>query len=67
LSSIGIDIGKDVFHRVGFNNTGQVVLRRKIMRLALDITVSWSTSHQAQTKRIELTPHQKRSNCAAFL
>lgn len=35
LASIGIDIGKDVFHIVGFDTEGQVVLRRKIKRLAL--------------------------------
>ena len=35
LSSIGIDIGKDVFHVVGFDPSGAVVLRRKIRRLAL--------------------------------
>lgn len=35
LSSIGIDIGKDVFHLVGFDPIGNLVLRRKIRRLAL--------------------------------
>ena len=35
LTSIGIDIGKDVFHIVGFDPSGTVVLRRKIKRLAL--------------------------------
>jgi transposase len=35
LSSIGIDIGKDVFHLVGFDPVGNLVLRRKIKRLAL--------------------------------
>ncbi|MEG3620377.1 IS110 family transposase, partial [Magnetovibrio sp. PR-2] len=34
-SSIGIDIGKDVFHIVGFDPTGTVVVRRKIKRLSL--------------------------------
>lgn len=32
---IGIDIGKDVFHVVGFDGDGQIVLRRKIKRLGL--------------------------------
>jgi transposase len=36
IASIGIDIGKDVFHVVGFNAEGTVVLRRKIRRLALE-------------------------------
>ena len=35
LASIGIDIGKDVFHIVGFDVAGKVVLRRKIKRLSL--------------------------------
>jgi hypothetical protein len=30
LAIIGVDIGKDVFHLVGFDRSGQVVLRRKI-------------------------------------
>jgi len=35
VTVIGIDIGKDVFHLVGFDGAGSVVLRRKIKRLAL--------------------------------
>lgn len=35
LTVIGIDIGKDVFHIVGFDGDGQIVVRRKIKRLAL--------------------------------
>ena len=35
LASVGIDIGKDVFHLVGFDFNGKIVLRRKIRRLAL--------------------------------
>jgi transposase len=35
LASIGIDIGKEVFHIVGFGTDGQVAFRRKIKRLAL--------------------------------
>lgn len=35
LSVIGVDIGKDVFHLVGFDLDGKMVLRRKIKRLAL--------------------------------
>ncbi len=35
FSSIGVDIGKDVFHLIGFDSNGKVVLRRKIKRLAL--------------------------------
>jgi transposase len=35
LMTIGIDIGKDVFHLVGFDADGKIGLRRKIKRLAL--------------------------------
>ncbi len=38
LSVIGIDIGKDVFHIIGFDPSGTIVLRRKIKRLALVAT-----------------------------
>jgi len=38
LMSIGIDIGKDTFHIVGFDDAGRLVLRRKIKRLALEQT-----------------------------
>jgi len=38
LMSVGIDIGKDTFHLVGFDNEGQLVLRKKIQRLALVAT-----------------------------
>lgn len=36
LASVGIDIGKDVFHLVAFDLGGTLVLRRKIKRLALE-------------------------------
>ena len=35
FASVGIDIGKEVFHIVGFDTDGKIVLRRKIKRLAL--------------------------------
>ena len=35
LGTIGVDIGKDVFHIVGFDSDGKIVLRRKIRRLSL--------------------------------
>jgi len=38
LMSVGVDIGKDVFHLVGFDNDGQLVLRKKIKRMALVAT-----------------------------
>jgi transposase len=36
LMSIGIHIGKDMFHIVGFSHDGKIALRRKIRRLALE-------------------------------
>jgi transposase len=38
LMSIGIDIGKDTFHIVGFDPDGQLVMRKRIKRLALVAT-----------------------------
>jgi len=38
LASIGIDIGKEVFHLVGFGADGKIAFRRKIKRLALEDT-----------------------------
>src|ERR1700760_3815531 len=35
LASIGIDIGKEVFHVVGFDANGKIAFRRQIKRLAL--------------------------------
>ena len=35
LTSVGIDIGKDVFHLVGFDGDGKIAVRRKIRRLSL--------------------------------
>jgi len=38
LAVVGVDIGKDTFHLVGFDGDGQLVLRKKIKRLALNPT-----------------------------
>lgn len=38
LMSVGVDIGVDVFHLVGFDKDGQLVLRKKIKRMALVAT-----------------------------
>jgi transposase len=35
LASISIDIGKEVFHVVGFSTDGRIAFRRKIKRLSL--------------------------------
>jgi transposase len=39
LASIGIDIGKEIFHIVGFGTDGKIAFRRKIKRLALPASV----------------------------
>jgi transposase len=38
LAVVGIDIGKDTFHLVGFDRSGQRVMRKQIKRLALNAT-----------------------------
>jgi transposase len=38
LAVVGVDIGKDVFHLVGFDDDGTLVIRKKIKRLALVTT-----------------------------
>ena len=38
IAVIGIDIGKDTFHLVGFDHAGERGLRQKIKRLALKPT-----------------------------
>jgi hypothetical protein len=38
LTTIGVDIGRDVFHIVGFGADGKIALRHKIKRLALSDT-----------------------------
>jgi transposase len=35
LTAIGVDIGKDIFHIVGFGADGKIALRRRVKRLAL--------------------------------
>jgi hypothetical protein len=35
LHSIGIDLGKTVFHLVGLDHCGEVVVRKKFSRLQL--------------------------------
>jgi hypothetical protein len=38
FAPIGIDIGKEIFHIVGFGTDGKIAFRRKIKRLALTET-----------------------------
>jgi transposase len=51
FASIGIDIGKDVFHIVGFDAVGKVVLRKKFKRLAMR-----KTSAGPETTKIPASP-----------
>jgi transposase len=44
LASIGIDIGKEVFHLVGFGADGKITFRRKIKRQALVETCKAATA-----------------------
>ena len=36
FASIGVDIGKEIFHLVGFDLEGKIALRKKVKRLALE-------------------------------
>jgi len=38
LAVVGVDLGKDTFHLVGFDRAGQLVMRKQIKRLALQST-----------------------------
>ncbi len=38
LAVVGVDLGKDTFHLVGFDRVGQLVMRKQIKRLALQST-----------------------------
>ena len=38
LAVVGVDIGKDTFHLVGFDRAGQLVIHKQIKRLALSAT-----------------------------
>jgi len=37
FASIDVDIGKDVFHIIGFDAQGKIALRKKIKRLAISL------------------------------
>jgi len=52
LLSIGIDIGKDTFHLVGFDREGQRVISQQIKRLAL-IGCCQTNSNTSQSTTIK--------------
>jgi transposase len=37
VATIGIDIGKNTFHVVGFNSRGKIVLRQKMSRAQVEV------------------------------
>ena len=41
LMSVGVNIGKYIFHLVGFDKEGQLVLFKKIKRIALMVTFEY--------------------------
>jgi hypothetical protein len=63
LSSIGIDIGKEVFHVVGFSTDGKIVFRRKIKRVALVETFRGLPPSIVGWKRVS-APISSAGNCA---
>lgn len=54
LMSVGIDIGKDTFHIVGFNHDGQRVLRKQIKRLALIATLGRLSCWRRVTTKLKM-------------
>jgi hypothetical protein len=42
LAVVGIDIGKETFHLVGFDRSGQLVMRKQIKRLAR--SAAWASN-----------------------
>jgi transposase len=40
VAFLGIDIGKNTFHLVGLNKRGAIVLRQKLSRRQLDLTLA---------------------------
>jgi len=56
LATIGVDIGKEVFHIVGLSTDGRIALRRKIKRLARTISLAKSSRsiHPGQARRFDL-------------
>ena len=56
LSSIGIDIGKEVFHVVGFSTDGKIAFRRKIKRLALVETFRTASSERRRYGSVPQRP-----------
>ena len=61
LATIGIDIGKEVFHIVGFGADGKIAFRRKIKRLALTDTFREAAAvrgrHGSVPERALCQPH----------
>ena len=52
IAFVGIDIGKNSFHVVGLDRSGEIVLRQKWSRGHLAFVVNWGT--------VELTANQRK-------
>ncbi len=65
LATIGVDIGKGIFHVVGFSQDGKIAPRRKIKRLDLVATFKKSPPRivgmEAALARISLVGRRGRS------
>ncbi len=71
VTSIGIDIGKDVFHIVAFDMDGKMVLRRKFKRLALENEfkklppgIAAHRDHQPDPRLSDRTGDRRSNGCA---
>jgi hypothetical protein len=60
FAPIGIDIGKGVFHIVGFDVDGKIVLGKKFKRLALP-------SFAASRPPTQVSLHRPPSGCGAYI
>lgn len=71
LASIGIDIGREVFHIVGFSTDGRIAFRRKIERLALVETFKAASKRRWHGGMLKCSlcqqSHEPRIIPAAFL
>lgn len=55
IRTIGIDLGKTVFHLAGVNARGEVVVRKKCSRIQpLRFTSEWAVTQPEQSDRVEI-------------
>jgi len=63
LHAIGIDLGKTVFHLVGLDSTGRVVIRKRCSRTQLLAVTSLRANGCGWAGRARQRPAQKHTNC----